>query len=517
MSGPFELKKFFKCFFFFRMIQRQATAGRCYVEIENAMNHDSSTCCPNLYRADEDELTDMSGCSSDSDREEVRPIEAVRVRGKGKEKLARNRKRRRIVSSESSSDEAARAKKLPPTLSRKLSDDNSDSIELISDTRAARTPDTTTAAPQIRIASVRSENPAQQEAIPAADATTYTHTFLVSVTTSSGDPIYHTINGHRIELNAAAQQNSIRLSDGKIIYVRKLSTISHAAGAQQGQPAHIQQDFGPQATQFQSTSSANSLQAFQPISNASMSYPMLPMGPPLVPRKYTNGRVGDACTQFEQQIFNGMEMCQNTDTKLKTLMNSNAYKTVRSVNDIKELLIHMSYLLTFTLGRFKTLQDKCIDDLRQLGFTNEAESLSNGKVIRKYGSDSDVNEVEIVEPKHTTIDLDDSDDEQPKKAPDENSTAQPAADIPGMNSLPLVSDTGPGPVIQPPKSDSTPAKSTAENTQHKSNVVVIVLPQGILNDDVTSATTSRPITDVGDPRKKREEPSRNEKSDERIS
>lgn len=140
------------------------------------------------------------------------------------------------------------------------------------------------------------------------------------------------------------------------------------------------------------------------------------------PRKYPGGPVGNARTQFERQIFNGLEICQHIESKLKTLMNSNAYKNVRNVNDIKELQIHMSYLLSFTLGRFKTLQEKCMDDMRKLGFATEADSLSEGNVIKKYGSDNDEDDIEIVEPTHATINLDDSDDDQPKKTPEKTTT-----------------------------------------------------------------------------------------------
>lgn len=137
----------------------------------------------------------------------------------------------------------------------------------------------------------------------------------------------------------------------------------------------------------------------------------------LQPRTYADDKVGIARTQLERQIFNGMEICYQIDGKLKTLMNSNAYKTVTKLNDIKELYIHLSYLFTYTNGRFQTLQEKCMEDMRRLGFKNDAATLSSGNVVEKYGSDiEDDEEIEIVEPSHTTINLDDSDDERsPRK------------------------------------------------------------------------------------------------------
>lgn len=143
------------------------------------------------------------------------------------------------------------------------------------------------------------------------------------------------------------------------------------------------------------------------------------------PRTYTNDKIGRARTQLEQQIFNAISICHQIDGKLKTLMNSNAYKNVTKLNDIKELYIHLSYLFTYTNGRFKTVQEKCMDDMRRLGFKSFANSLSSGNVIDKYGSDADEDELEIVEPSHQTISLD-SDDEQStpphKKSPEASKT-----------------------------------------------------------------------------------------------
>lgn len=344
------------------------------------------------------ELDDASGISSDSTEEE-------------EWRSVRRRKRRRIESSENSLD--AGQKSPPPCLKRlnnvvAESIDDYNSIELVNDGHQSST---TVPSPVIP-GNELSRNLGHREEFQPVAATTRTHTFLVSVTTTNNEPIYHTINGHRIELNSAAQQtaegNAIT-ADGKIIYVRKLATIPNAVPAPPiSQPIQIQHEIEQQRTQFQSLMSANPSQACQQFTASSALYATIG------PRKYSEGPVGDACTKFERQIYNGLEICQNTEVKLRTFMNSNAYKTVRNVNDIKELQIHMSYLLTFTLGRFKTLQDQCIDDLRKLGFHTEADSLSKGKIIKKYNSESDVNDVEIVEPKHATINLDDSDDEQPE-------------------------------------------------------------------------------------------------------
>lgn len=106
-------------------------------------------------------------------------------------------------------------------------------------------------------------------------------------------------------------------------------------------------------------------------------------------------------------------------------MNSNAYKNAQKMNEIKELYIHLSYLFTYTNGRFKTVHDKCMDDMQRLGFQNDARVLKTGNVIDKYGSDVDEDDLEIVEPNHQTIDVVDSDDERtPEKSKSKNATPQ---------------------------------------------------------------------------------------------
>lgn len=144
-----------------------------------------------------------------------------------------------------------------------------------------------------------------------------------------------------------------------------------------------------------------------------------------LPRIYGNDPVGKARTQLERQIFNSIQICHQIDGKLKTLMNSNAYKNAKKMHDIKELYIHLSYLFTYTNGRFQSVHDKCMEDMRRLGFKNDASSLSSGNFIDKYGSDVDDDDLEIVEPRHQTINVDDSDDERtPEKSKSKNSTPQ---------------------------------------------------------------------------------------------
>ncbi|XP_044571105.1 uncharacterized protein LOC123257186 [Drosophila ananassae] len=81
----------------------------------------------------------------------------------------------------------------------------------------------------------------------------------------------------------------------------------------------------------------------------------------------------------------------------------------------------MSYLMTYGIEQFKNLKEKCIMDMRGMGFMNDANNLKNGQLATgKQASDDEDNDIEIVEPKIDIIIIDsddeDSDSTSPKKA-----------------------------------------------------------------------------------------------------
>lgn len=249
------------------------------------------------------------------------------------------------------------------------------------------------------------------------------------MSTGNNEPLYHYINGYQIDLNSAARQNLIRLPDGKVIHVRKQPpngkqtaprSIPPAQQQQQQQSASLLRNGMATHAQQQQSVIVQPVITPQPhlvqpqINHAAHPQMQLPLNQPtqiLQPRKYELTPVGNARTQLERQIFNGIEICRHIESKFRILMNSNAYKTVQKFDDVKELHIHLSYLLTFTLGRFRTLQEKCMEDMNKLGFQDAVNSLKKGNVIQKYSKNENKDELEIVEPQTDTINLDDSDDE----------------------------------------------------------------------------------------------------------
>ncbi|XP_011178757.1 uncharacterized protein Atrx_0 isoform X2 [Zeugodacus cucurbitae] len=267
-------------------------------------------------------------------------------------------------------------------------------------------------------------------------------------TTGNHTPVYHTINGYRIDLNSAAQQETFRLPNGKLIQVKRQGTNQPQAGTPSPSSAWMRQaspitaiqhaasgrpvQITPARTQYYPISQQhqqNSMQQPQIIrySNTTVTpvsgqngairgtqiqlingVPVAPTATPttvnaatavrtpvMVRHVFPDTAIGQARSQLQDQVFNAMEICQHLTGKVQTLTNSNAYKQARNYLEVKELYIHLSYLLTYAIGRFKGLQDKCLGDMRQLGFVNDADSLENGQLAAgvdyvRYGQLEDI-------------------------------------------------------------------------------------------------------------------------------
>ncbi|XP_068147777.1 uncharacterized protein ADD1 isoform X2 [Drosophila tropicalis] len=269
---------------------------------------------------------------------------------------------------------------------------------------------------------------------PAAGAgTNVMRRTLVPNSVRSAGPVFHTINGFRVDLNSAAQQDSYRLPNGRLIQVkRQLPPAVQAPGSQNStsapgapqvvirqrpglppppgpgrspnfgnnmgiyNPQTNQQQRAPQVVRISNVSSA---QQAPPASHAQPSnsngggpnpaittITMTPgtavptKTPTLVRHVYPNTAFGQSRTQLQEQIFSAMDICTHLTGKVISLTNSNAYNQARSYLDLKELYIHMSYLMTYAIGRFKHLQEKCLVDMREMGFKNDANSLENGQL-----------------------------------------------------------------------------------------------------------------------------------------
>ncbi|KAH8290117.1 hypothetical protein KR054_000079, partial [Drosophila jambulina] len=311
-----------------------------------------------------------------------------------------------------------------------------------------------------------------RQSSPSSNVTSVRRTVVPNVVRNSG-PVFHTINGFRVDLNSAAQQDSYRLPNGRLIQVKRQMPIANqpagatasappapapmvipplnsgvvirprgpappgrpslqgnAFGSNMGiyNPQTNQQQRAPQIVRINQSQAATPAPAQAPAPNVNGSggggggqpliitpVPGPPKTPSLVRHNFPNTQLGQARSQLQEQIFSAMDICTHLTGKVVSLTHSNAYNQVRNYLDLKELYIHMSYLMTYAIGRFKHLQEKCLVDMREMGFKNDANSLENGQLAaEKQASDDEDNEIEIVEPKTDTITIDsDNDDDTP--------------------------------------------------------------------------------------------------------
>nr|XP_017011002.2 uncharacterized protein LOC108066826 [Drosophila takahashii] len=248
---------------------------------------------------------------------------------------------------------------------------------------------------------------------------------VVPNSVKSAGPVFHTINGYRVDLNSAAQQDSYRLPNGRLIQVKR--QLPQATGQpspppplpalaippvgpgvvirprppipSNRPPLHISSYgsnmgiYNPQSGQSQRPPQVRMASAIQgppavpgppPSANGGLTItpaqPPAAKGPTLVRHMFPNTTMGQARAQLQEQIFAAMEICTHLTGKVVSLTHSNAYNQVRNFLELKELYIHMSYLMTYAIGRFKNLQEKCLVDMREKGFKNDANSLENGQL-----------------------------------------------------------------------------------------------------------------------------------------
>lgn len=309
-------------------------------------------------------------------------------------------------------------------------------------------------------------------------------------------PVYHTINGYRIDLHTAAQQGTYRLPNGKLIQVRKQAPttptpppvapapIAPAMGpriAARGTPnayynpaalaqtpvprmangnanVHInmaiqqQQQLQEQRLQQQRQQAqqqqllAQQRQQQQQLLippgqpqptivagqiNPALQLPTLVLLQNMVNGPHEDSSVGRSRKNFEGKLLAGVEICQHIVNKINTLTNSNSFKNIRNVRDLKELYIHVSYLLTYAIGRFKTLQEKCVEDVKKMGFTKESDFVMMGEQISNRNPDEDKSDdeddCEVVEQNTVLIEIDSDDEEDAgKKKKDKQQAAPPS-------------------------------------------------------------------------------------------
>lgn len=225
-------------------------------------------------------------------------------------------------------------------------------------------------------------------------------------------PVYHRINGFKVDLNIAAQQETYRLPNGKLIQVKKqtpalVPTSGPRPGLPNVPPRPVLHNRNLPATPTLLNVRYNNVvnPANAVLNNSSQNF----VPPTIKPSNHGNTPLGQARTMFEGKVFASMDVCKHIMGKIQALTNSTAYKTVKSYNDLKELHIHLSYLFTYAIGRFKTLQDTGTEDMKKLGLVIDATNAA-------LNDNSDDDDLQIIEPHTTLIELD-SDGEDTLRVP----------------------------------------------------------------------------------------------------
>lgn len=236
-------------------------------------------------------------------------------------------------------------------------------------------------------------------------------------------PCYYPVSGYQVDLNAAARQNGYRLPNGKIIQVKKTSAnISTNRNPLPPQPRSISTNLNtirfniqpspnaiPQQAPSQPTLVQHQVrqQILHGINNAP-TVPTTTVNTTIVlqsQHQYPKTPLGQAQAELEKQIIATQRFCQQIVWKCNKLMNSNAYKSVRNYNDIKELHLHLSYLLTYAIDKLTTLKTVFTSEMNSLTQVHEA-ALADKK--NRYTNVDD--DVQVVEPQPICIEID-SDDE----------------------------------------------------------------------------------------------------------
>lgn len=278
--------------------------------------------------------------------------------------------------------------------------------------------------PQIRPAYA---NQQQTSNIPMVQISTTRGTRPVSfqrqTQAAGGAPVYHTIHGFRIDLNTAATQETFCLPNGKLIQVKKqaphqasptnaprpqmvqrnvVGQVNNNMGIRYQQPS-IQMQAptrvlnGGQQIQMQQAYQPppHTLQPVRaPIPGLSLQPPPMTLEKPCHPPT----PLGIARNAFEFKVLNTLEVCHQIIGKINTLTNYPSYKTVNHISELKDLYKHLSYLLSYTVSRFKGLQEKCDQESKALGFDEDTS--------KKADDAEKDDELEVIEQTQHVIDLD---------------------------------------------------------------------------------------------------------------
>nr|XP_019545460.2 uncharacterized protein LOC109415949 [Aedes albopictus] len=93
----------------------------------------------------------------------------------------------------------------------------------------------------------------------------------------------------------------------------------------------------------------------------------------LMHKVHANTPFGNQLKDFEDRMITIAEISLHVVCKLNNLLNSNPYKNAAESRDIKYLYHTIGYLLEYAVGRFNDMEQTCVTDIINMGFTSKCD------------------------------------------------------------------------------------------------------------------------------------------------
>ncbi|XP_055612523.1 uncharacterized protein LOC129759136 [Uranotaenia lowii] len=263
--------------------------------------------------------------------------------------------------------------------------------------------------PKVLVTSAKEKEDQQQETLPTRKRKRARDSFEETPSlVADGNPLLHNINGYVVDLRIAAQHDTFRLPNGKLIQVRRqpkkkaptevldLETptsppIQEQTSAANSRASPIIMRTGrnvPSKTYVNRKSCSNASSSglsdkrqthMAPITASALD-PKPDWNPPnlIVPsltalqelrhKKRGSNPIHNFQRVFDSRLIEAAEISLHVIPKINNLLNSTSYKQTNKFPHLKDLYHTVSYVIKYVKDRFQQLEEKCISDIRRMGY-----------------------------------------------------------------------------------------------------------------------------------------------------